>query len=329
MLISTQGLNFDSWNAPSYEAVNNVYPALCPFPVQYAQHLQDYFAGEGLFSSLKWAMNQPADPATGKKPDILVALTPFHFYLEPLLQRLGGKTVREVALLQTNQGPLLQGVGMAPPIDGLSLKLVRLPSDLPALAGLRESSLFNFTAEALIPPGAKDGTALAQEHTLGPVVKNAMLDYQAHPSRWRAQKPVPFRLPDPFFWMTPGNLPGSIVPPLRMRVSFNVIIKTAGLYAFGASATPYTTLKLDGKPVFTFVPAYDLAQASDLWNKERGGMLGQPVALKPGLHRLDAEQVWMSAVDNYNHVFRLLWKAPGGEQETLPLEALQPVPAHR
>ena len=327
VLISTQGLNFDSWNQPNYDPFNRVYPALCTFPTFFAQHSPEYYANEGLFSAFKWAQAQPVDPS-GKRPDILVALTPFHFYLEPLLLKLGGKVVREVKQIETNTGPLEQGVGMAPAVGGLSMKLIRLPVELPGLAALREASLFHFSAEELLPPGS-DRAPMSQQLALGPEIKKALTDYQEHPGRWRANKAVLFGLPDPWFWMTPGNLPTGIRPPLRLKVSFKLNLKEAGAYAFGASATPYTTLKLDGRPVYTFMPITAEAEAAGLWIKERNGELGAPLSLKAGAHRLDVEQVWLSDVGNYNHTLRVLWKAPYGEKETLPLEVLEPVPGVR
>jgi hypothetical protein len=324
-LISTQGLNVDSWSDPNYEPTNVVYPALATFPTLYAQHTPDYYTGGGLVSALRWAASMPKTPS-GKLPDVLVALTPFHFYLEPLLHRLGGTTVREVKVLQTNQGPLAQGIGMAPAVHGLSLKVVRLACPVQGLDELARDDAYHFTAEELVPPDGQDRSLVEQEPVLGPEIKSLTLDYQAHPQRWKAHPAQAFSLVDPWFWMTAGTMPGGINPPLRMRVSFQLEIKQDGLYAFGASATPYTTLKVDGKTVFTFLPFIEPIHSSELWASEKEGVLGEAVPLKAGIHRLDAEQVWLSKAGNYSHVFRLIWKAPGGEKETLPLEVLKPIP---
>jgi hypothetical protein len=324
-VISTQGLNVDSWSDPNYEPSNVAYPTLIHSPVFYAQHQPDYFTGGGLVSALRWANGMPADPK-GKRPDVLVALTPFHFYLEPLLHRLGGTTVSEVPLVQTNDGPLEQGIGMAPAVHGLSMKLVRLVCPVQGLDALAQEG-YNFTVEELLPPDGQDRSLVENLSVLSPEIKRLTLDYQAHPGRWKAHPAVGFSLTDPWFWMTAGTMPGGISPPLRMRVSFQLEIKQDGMYAFGASTTPYTTLKIDGRPAFTFLPFSSPELANELWKSEREGVLGEPMSLKAGIHRLDVEQAWLAKGGNYNHVFRLIWKAPGGEKETLPLEVLKPVPA--
>jgi hypothetical protein len=84
-------------------------------------------------------------------------------------------------------------------------------------------------------------------------------------------------------------------------------------------ATIYTTLSVDGKKIFTYLP--------DTGEKLQAGMegsLSDPVFLKAGAHRLNVEQVMFSNVDNYNHALRLLWQKPHGAKETLPLEFLSP-----
>jgi 4-amino-4-deoxy-L-arabinose transferase-like glycosyltransferase len=316
-VVSTQRLNQDAWNDPNDNRFNTVYQALITSPVTYTQGTQDYYSNEGLFSSLKWAMSQPE--VSGQKPDILVALTPFHFYLEPLLLRLGGKTVAQIPVVQSSSGPVLSGLGMAPPVDGLGMKLVRihgLRGD--ALEAERKRSLFQIDTEELFPPNNRNRRVLSTEHVFSEDILELTREYEQSPGAWSTARKVSFKVPDPWFWMNCGNLPAAVVPPLRLRVHFKLEIPADGLYAFGASATPYSTLRIDGRRVFRFFPT-----SGEIYAKAREGILGDPIFLKAGSHRLDAEQFWLSPTGNYNHVFRLVWKKPNAEMESLPLEQLQ------
>ena len=339
VVVTTRRPTYDSWVNPGLnpwrgEEFGAVNPGV---PWIISGDSLAYYKNKGMFGALQWALDEGQSLKQQGKgdSDVLVALDPFYFYLEPLLQRLGGKTVRELPLIRSNEGALLGDVGMAPTEDHI-LKLVRLHNlrkqDMDALQG----RLFRMKLGELNPPRQFRHSATGLQPGSPQYVRMAS-NYEEHPENWSVSRTADFDLPDPWFW---GPMNQGLNPPLRLHSRFIVNIPEDGLYAFGASATPITQLRIDRKRVFLhdpndptnppYVPdplGRDMKSLLDtpdfLGNRqERSGYLGKPVLLKAGAHRLDLDQLLLTPVSNY--VLRLIWCRPGGKTETLPLEVLDP-----
>jgi hypothetical protein len=314
-VISTRRNNEDSWIAPNDNPFRMEYTAVdMGIQTYFAQVRPEYYLNHGLVYALQWA------PPRGDVPfDLLVALTPFHFYLEPWLLREGGEVVREIPLAQGRQGTSFSDQGMAPH-PKLYAKLIRIRNFTDAAAErMKKAALFPFSVEMLEPPQSlPSGKSLYAVNVYSPEVVAGLQRYDHDNGNWRVVKRQPFEVVDPYFWTMCGNLPGQDLPPFRLKGAWTLNIPAEGNYRFGASSTLYLSLKLDGKKIFTFIPdspkVHDVAPA---------GVLGEPVFLKAGPHRLEFDQLTLSKIGNYNHVFRLVWQKPGGDKETLPLEVLE------
>lgn len=318
-VVSTRKPNEDSWwgSNPANELVEH-WVVLGPIPSTICANNAEYLAGGGLFNALAKA------PGLDER-DPLVVLTPFHFYLEPLLEKLGGVKVADIPPVRASDGLNYTDVGMA--WDKASAtRLYRLKGFKPEkLEALKATSLYPYTAEELAPPhGVGTREQLSKLWLLSPEHIKAIESYDQAPGRWRAGKSAGFSVADPWFWVTSNNFPGDIRMPLRLRAQWVLRVPTDGSYALGASASVYTRVRVDGKTAFTYLP-----RLREQAENGRNGELGAPVELKAGDHRLDVEQVSFSGEGNFNHLIRLLWQKPGGEKETLPLAALVPAPPQR
>jgi 4-amino-4-deoxy-L-arabinose transferase-like glycosyltransferase len=284
----------------------------------YAQADPGYYSTEGLFGALRQA---PLKNPEQQPQDILVSLDPFHFYLEPLLvNSLKGKLVKEVPTTRTKDGINEEGMVMA--VDPkVFMKLVRLSPVNPAdLDRLKTRYLYTYTSEELVPPESLGGRGVVSQNSdFSKQNLEAMQAYERDPGRWKVLRHQDFKIPDPYFWTTARNLPGAMAPPERLRASWGLSIPKDGMYCLGASSNITVKIKIDGKKVFRFNP-----ETSTMSFSARDGLLGEPVFLKAGMHHLEVEQIMLSFIDNFNHLIRLVWKQPGQEMETLPLEHLFP-----
>jgi 4-amino-4-deoxy-L-arabinose transferase-like glycosyltransferase len=303
-------------------AYNSVYWTLNPgLPTVYLDQDRAYLENLGLFGALRWGMSGPSQGRAVKDtPDVLVVLQPFHFYLEPLLHELGGVTVNEIPRIPSAEGarpdPNPEAVD-----EPLSMKLVRFHKLKAAtLDAFPQDRLFEYTVEQLAIPDRLLGDIPSMQ-TWRADVPALVEDCQAHPRDWRVLQTTSFKLPDPWFWTGLGDLPGKIAPPFRLRGSFELAVPSEGSYCLGFSATVSTDLKVDGKSVCKYV------SSAELEPNLKDGILGAPLQLSAGSHRLDVEQMSLSPMGNFQHTLRLVWKKPGGHMETLPLEVIRPIPA--
>jgi len=304
------------WGANPLNELEEHFSILWRIPRQVACTSSDYFAKGGLFGALRALEGED-------KRDPLVVLTPFHFYLEPLLvSSLGGERVADLPPVMATDGPNFTDVGMAWDRDSAT-RLIRLkgfaPGRLDALAG---RCLYPWTDEELVPP-ASVGRAedLAKLFIVEPRYVQAMQAYDRNPGAWRAGKASAFSMADPYFWTTAGNLPGNPQFPFRLKARWILRVPADGDYLLGASSTAYLALSVDGRRVYTYLP-----KERSEHDHARDGYLGQPVALKAGDHVLDVQQVYLSSSGNFNQLVRLMWQRPSGVKETLPLEFLLPAP---
>jgi hypothetical protein len=249
--------------------------------------------------------------SNGQKADVLVALTPFHYYLEPWLQKLGAVRVAELPRIRLREEP--EGTA------GSFMRLLRMKGLKAAdLDKAREAGLYRFSAEELSMPERASLLVPSGQVWRSELIK-VVEDYEAHPRDWKPLHKVEFKLSDPWFWTLLGSLPGGIGFPMRLKCAMEVEIPKDGDYAFGASSTPSIWVKLDGKQVFRHL------QGQECDETMREGRLGDPVPLKAGKHRLELEQAWLSPHGNFQHSLRLVWRAPAGELETLPLSSIRPL----
>lgn len=292
-----------------------------------------HYSNGALRTTLDWAAGKAAAAvAAGKAaPDILVVLMPFYYYLGPTLTRIGGQLVETVPLARSEKGPMV-GWDLAYHasefariyrIKGAGLELSRLPAP------------FKIEVAELQPPrgSRQDMRAMDQRSQ---AYRDATKSFSERPGIWKVLRRSSYMTLDPWFWLTDGNLGGSIASPSSLRMKAQLKIPVAGAYAFGASSTVFTRIWIDGRPVFVRDPLDPLARmqaqqlpagqslglADDL--RERRGVLGPPVDLKEGPHTFEVEQAMFGISPSYNHLLRPIWKAPGGEVETLPLEVLNP-----
>ncbi len=320
-LINFRKPNADNWLVPDFFIVHKHHNAFLDMVPQTMCQLEGgYFSKGGLFGALE---NMPLEFPDKKKRDPLIVLTPFHFYLEPFLLALGGERVQEIMPAESSTGTSWADFGFAPH-KGAAHRMIRIKNyDRSKLAALKERWGYTYTTEELIPPAAF-GTreALAAKYYNSPEMLAALRDYEAHPKRWRATAKQQFTLPDVFFWTTVNYLSKA---PMRLTANWILNIPQDGLYSLGAAATLYTSLYVDGKKVFRLCgpenPQVLLASMD--------GSLGEPVFLKAGPHRLDVEQINFTWNPIVTQAIRLIWKKPGGESETLPLDVLLPDPSKK
>lgn len=315
-IISARKANEDNWwGANPMNELQEHWEVLHPIPYVFMAAEASYFAEGGLFGLLR---KTPRTEAL--HPDPLVVLTPYHYYLEPLLLELGGERVAEIPVVKALDGPNYTDVGMAWGAPSAT-RLIRLRNFDPAkVEALGSRRLLPFTIEELQPPaGLGTREDLAKLFVLDPAHIKAMENYVQAPQRWRATKASTFSLPDPWFWVTANNFPGSPQLPLRLRAKWALNVPSSGSYSLGASTSVYLGLKVDGRPAYTYIPRDRVAHES------REGYLGAPMSLSAGPHTLELEQVVLSSSGSFNQVLRLLWQRPGEKPETLPLEYLAPI----
>jgi hypothetical protein len=318
-VLSFRKPNDDSWWGANFE--NDLvehWQVLHTVPARLAAADTAYFAKGGLFGSLREMLN------ANKDRDPLIVLTPFHFYLEPLLVgQLGGVRVEDVSPVMALDGPNFKNVGYAwdPKI---ATRLIRLHGlEAARLESLATRWSYDYSTEELEPPRSLgDRDTLSNLFLLDPAHIQALKDYDADPTRWRANRDRAgrFALTDPWFWVTANNLPGKSRMPMRLKAHWKLRIPADGEYAFGASSTYYLVIKIDGKKVFTYLP-----ETREQHEAAREGYLGQPVYLKAGEYDFEFEQVALSSNGNFNQLIRLLWQPQGRDKATLPLEAIAPL----
>jgi hypothetical protein len=318
-LISTRKCLIDNWQAPgALNELDEHMAVLQPIPYKVTAMSRDYLLQGGLFGLLR-ALPPPKDGA--KAPDPLILLAPFHFYMEPfLLNALGGERVAELPLVQTPAGPDLADVGMARDPKAVT-RLIRLRSFDPGrLSALEARWSYPFTLQELSPPPGLGGRASAfNSFVHDPKGIALMEDYARDPRRWRPGATVEFRLPgEPWFWIRTWELP-TVKPPYRLSLAWTLQVPEDGLYRFGVSATPFTTVRVDGRVVASIMP-----RRREDYAAAREGVWGESVALKAGPHRFDVDAFLPSDSGYFNQLLRVLWQPPGGERATLPPEQLLP-----
>lgn len=336
VVISTWRLDNNSWSGALDDPYNGgEWDATNPqLAVEWFQRGAEHYAQGGLRASLARAAARVTEGtgADGKAPDILVVLVPFYYYLEPALKGAGAELVRTVGLAVSSKGPMTGWDLAFHPTE--FARLYRISGKDFKVATLALPGPFKVVVTELQPPkGTRQEWRNTDQRTEKSLeAKREVLD---HPGRWKALRKVDYALSDPWFWITDGNLPGAISAPLSLQMKLGLKIPAEGEYAFGASASVLTRLKVDGKVVYERDPldpkehlsqkdigaGEDLAEADD--KRERSGTLGSPVRLAAGPHRLEIDQVMLGTAPTFNLLLRPIWKAPGRGTETLPLEILQ------
>lgn len=336
VVISTRRTNADDWNAPSDDPYRREFECLNPgVPVNFTQRYQAYYEEGGLEGALRWGRARAVELAgkDAKPYDLLVVLTPFHYYMQGALESLGGKLVKEVPLVRANEG-LLRGDVSYGYDEHSAMRLVRLPAPEPqALDGLRSKAL-RLRFEELQPPAMKR-EALANLYINDPAYQQVATSWMTYPGAWKRGRAFEAQSVDPWFWVMNGGLPKSIVSPMRISFEADLTIEAPGEYAFGASTTGLARISVDGRPVFKRDPTrleelgrrqptrgylYDHDQLGN--EEDRRGQVGAAVHLQKGEHRLRVEAAFLSQNPIFNIVFRPVWSRDGGPIQSLPVELL-------
>ncbi len=315
-LINFRKNNADLWLTPSiWRGHESRVAFLNNIPRENVQEGPVYFKSGGIFGALE---RVPTEYPDKKSRDPLVLLTPFHFYLEPLLvKELGGERVAEIMPEESNTGTDWTDFGFAPHV-GATHRLIRLKNfDRTKLRALKERWALPFIAEEITPPAAVGTRAMLIASSFdSPLVLKAYSHYERNPKAWKASAATELYLADAYFWCIPGSL---ATLPMRLRASWTLTIPRDGLYALGASSTEWLSLRVDGKQVYQFTP-----DSGSKLQAAVNGSVGMPLPLKAGPHRLDLEQIALTANPVANQALRLVWQNPDGKLETLPLDALTP-----
>lgn len=303
--------------------------------VIWSQQNQPYFEAGGFGPALLEAarVSSALSAPDGVRQDVFVVLMPFFYYLEPALQGLSGKLEAVVPLAMTTQGPLVGEELAAHPTEFARIYRVPVGAITPQMA---LPGPFKVEVTELTPPRLTREQARTYD-VRSPEFRQELGRYKAQPGAWRPGRKKEMLLTDPWFWATDGELPGYMQAPLSVRVRAQLKVETPGEHRFGASATVWTRIKVDGRTVFERDPqdpALELTAADlppgalpGLENeyRERRGVLGDPVTLAAGTHQIEIEQVMISTNGNCTLLLRPLWQAPGGQAMTLPLENLIPL----
>ncbi len=277
-----------------------------------------YMDKGGIFQALR----QIPVPKPGAAPyDPLIVLTPFHFYLEPMLLELGGVRVEDVPIYHYLLGPNYQDVGLKWD-DKIATRLIRIPHFDPAkIAAIESRYSYGYVVEELLPPaGEPNREALLKQWSFNPEHIAVLDRYQKRPQAWRVSKKAELRVADPWFWLTANRLSPIVSVPSRLKGSWVVRIPADGEYAFGASSSLSISMKVAGRTVFKRVPRDGNVDRDE----GREGWLGEPIFLKAGDYPIEVEQVMLTWQGQFNQLIRLVWRKPGGSKETLPLEVLFP-----
>lgn len=305
-----------NWYQPANDPFAMVFRSLNPDPpLQYMQTYPDYFSNHGLYELLRWGAGQKIQ---SQPTDVLVSLGPFHYYLEPLLHRLGGVTVRSIpAVLGTNGQASRDDLFVDPSSDSIA-KVIRLHGlSAKAVDDLEVGTLFDYRLERLWTPSIN--WPIRNEPAFGERNRKYVDEVVARSPRWPVKAVQRFSVPDPWFWTTVGNLPGGKEPPYRLQLRFWLKAPVAGAYRFGASSTLRCIVRIDGRKAFDYSPG-DGTPLSEI----KEGLLGLPLTLTAGEHRVDVEQVCVGIGGDFNDLLRMVWSGPGIEKQTLPLSVMQP-----
>lgn len=318
-LVSTRRMNEDDIAGPNDSPFRLEVDAIAYKVARlYIAGDSNYLREGGLVSTIRQtSWKEPR--ADGRPRELLVALTPFHFYLEPLLVNvLGGKLVREVPVVKGSSGMVTADIGMAFDPE-ITTKLIRFNGfKVASLDALPRRWYYPSDIEELSPPGQVGSRDyLLAVNVTSAEMQKVLRNYADKPSGWSASKKGRYEVVDPYFWTTTGKLPFANAP-LRTRSTWWLKIPADGEYRIGASSTVFTSIKVGGKKALEFIPY------SDPKVLVREGVFGQPLQLKKGIHKIEIEQLLISSVGNYNFMFRLIWQTPGGNKETVPLANLFP-----
>lgn len=341
VLVSTWRMNSEVWDTPGEDpfCAMELSAAIPYIPVFWYQRYPGFFSDHGLPAALNWALTQrPAtgSPGAGAHFDILFYLTPFYFHLEPLLRQMGGVMVKEIPLLDSYNGPL-RDTGMAQDDHCLG-RLYRLRDLTQAqMDAALQGRMFTLHQEALTAPRPLTQQQVLDLDHASPQYHAFVDAYLKRPGAWTAARTQDLQVVDPWYWETDGNWPQGFRSPMRATLRCGLDIPKDGDYAFGASASVLTSIRIDGKVVFRRDGADPAAREEaaksipdskvKVGNEaERRGVLGAALHLAAGTHRFEIEQVIFNERPGFNVLLRPIWKAPGGTAETLPLERLIPSP---
>ncbi len=318
-LVNFRKTNQDDWLSPfSYRSYESHNAFLAAIPQASCQANLNYFTAGGLFGALEQI---PPAFKDNIARDPLVVLTPFHYYLEPmLLKELGGERVQEIFPAESNTGTSWTDFGFAPH-EGSMYRFIRIRGfNRAKLQPLKERWLYPSSFETLTPPpGLANRETLRQKPYDSPEVLAAHKNYDDQTQNWRAQPFASYAVADPYYWIVTNLLTMATDLPLRMKAEWILDLPQDGLYAFGASSPFHTILKVDGKKVFSFTP-----RNSEELRETMNGYLGEPQFFKAGRHQLKLENVILTFNPIASQAIRLVWQKPGGAKETLPLEVLLP-----
>jgi hypothetical protein len=338
ILISTWRGEDGAWYQPADDGPLGVEFGVMDGGIQvyYYQRYKESYDQGGFSGALAWALRTGLD-AGSKTVDALVLLTPFYDYLEPGLKDVGAELVRTVPLPVSSLGPLaFTGMAYSPDhfarifrIRGLTQALVDRYAQRPR---------FDISLTELNPP---HGYTRGQVPSLDPkdaryrALAATVLDRKG----WTRGSHVRVSVDDPWFWQTPGVVPQcGITVPYSLEERFLLGAPEDGDYAFGASASLLTRIKVDHRTVFERDPLDpaletqpDLSRpgVNMVWytdQQDRDGNLGQVVHLTKGDHILEVSQAMLNGYPFASDILRVVWRAPGRGMETLPLEVLRPLP---
>jgi 4-amino-4-deoxy-L-arabinose transferase-like glycosyltransferase len=310
----------------------------------YYQKTGDGFDKGGFGAALQWASfagrQTLTDPSAAQtQADVLVLLMPFYDYLEPGIKDLGGELVAELPVPESSDGPLAF-MGMAWDPSHLA-RIYRIPDLSQAkVDAYAKRPRFKMVLTELSPPRP---WTREQVRALDPADKRyRQLTASILQRRgWAPGRSVEYTLDDPWFWQMFGVVPGDgITTPYDFKEFAVMDVDKDGDYAFGASSSIATRIRIDQKTVFDRDPLDPAQQVKPdmsrpgpnlLWlgdEAERSGFLGPQLHLGKGRHVLEIDQAMMNSYPYSSHILRVLWSPLGGPMQTLPLEILQPLQGH-
>jgi 4-amino-4-deoxy-L-arabinose transferase-like glycosyltransferase len=299
----------------------------------YKRQADGVSTGGGFVDALRWALKNSARPG-GPPEDVWVLLVPFYDHLEPGLRAIGAEVVSEVRVPVSSLGPLAY-TGMAKHPYRFA-RLLRIRGLDPAkVEQYARRPQFKVTLQQLAPPRGWDRDQVRGLNQEDPLYRQIFASYERSRSGWTGLGSETFTTDDPWFWQADA-FGGGFNAPYRLQIRARLAIPRDGDYAFGASASIYTKLLVDGKKVYErdpLDPANKLPYCSSCpgagitWypdDPERRGFLGRPVHLAQGQHLLEIDQAQLSTAPYYSQVLRPVWSYAGQEAQTLPLEVLSP-----
>lgn len=315
-LLSYLRWNSEAWANPKLDPGRLEFTVFVPKIKQViGRSAPGWFQGKGVFDTLS---TDPGKDSDGKQLLWAVSLTPFDYYLLPMLQSLGKADVYDVPILQTKAGPLYDSIGMLPDDKSFAKLVVFRDLDPSAIEAARSRYRYVYEFTDLDDPYGDT----AKQYVKTKEHFERVYEIWKQPYRWKAKQKDRFIMAGPWFWTEFGGGAGAVNAPFRMKGRFILKLKEPGMYALGASTPSPVRVRLDGKIVYEGRGDEDATPIKD----QKIGYLGKPIQLDAGEHRLEVETLVLSAVGGNNLLLRLVWQPPGGEKETLPLEVLYPAP---